>query len=146
MNYVENPIRDLHECLAHAQYQGFSDIKYETYDHEAMRTAKTPESRILARELRTPAVRRPTTRDFSVFAMFAQTWGSTALGHGGMGGSSMTTAYTIVLECNYTSEFLVYFGSEFCYNINKRSKNIEIFLKDCANHQLTSLKESKKYQ
>jgi hypothetical protein len=145
MNYVENPIRDLHECMAHAQYQGFSDIEYASYDHEAMLNAKTPEARILAKEQRVKFARRPTTRDFCVFAMFAESWPSTALGHGGMGGSSMTDAYTIILECNYTSEFLVYFGGQFCYRVGKRSKNVDLFLQDCSNRRMKTLKESTKY-
>lgn len=30
MNYAENPITDLADCVAHAQYLGFSDIDYDT--------------------------------------------------------------------------------------------------------------------
>lgn len=137
MNYAENPITDLADCIAHAQYVGFSDIEYETRDWEIYRKTKE--------DVRVPARRRPTTRDFGVYSMFTQTWGSTALGHGGMGGAAMTAAYTIVLECRATQEFLVYFGSQMCYKVDRRSKNLDAFVEDCKNHNLASKRDSGKY-
>jgi len=137
MNYAENPITDLADCIAHAQYIGFSDIEYETRDWEIYRKTKE--------DVRVPARRRPTTRDFGVYSMFTQTWGSTALGHGGMGGAAVTTAYTIVLECYHTQEFLVYFGSQMCYKVDRRSKNLDAFVEDCKNHNLASKRDSGKY-
>jgi hypothetical protein len=137
MNYSENPITDLHDAIAHAQYEGFSDIEYETRDWETYRATK--------QDVRIPARRRPTTRDFGVYSMFTQTWGSTALGHGGMGGAAVTTAYTIVLECRATREFLVYFGGEFCYKVSMNSSNIGVFADDVKNQCLASKRESEKY-
>jgi hypothetical protein len=145
MNYAENPITDLADCIAHAQYEGFSDIEYETRDFEKIRAAKTAEEKAKALHDSKPATRRPTTRDFGVYAMFPQTWGSTALGHGGMGGASMTKAYTVVLECYHTGEFLVYFGGQYCYTVSLRSKNINQFVEDCKNHNLASKRKSEKY-
>lgn len=138
MNYSENPITDLADCIAHAQYKGFSDIHYEDRDWQHYRDTGEHKG--------VPKSRRPTTRDFGVYAMFPQTWGSTALGHGGMGGASMTTAYTVVLECYHTGEFLVYFGGSFCYCVNRRSDNIDKFVEDCRNHCLESKRKSEKYQ
>ena len=138
MNYTENPLEDLHHAMAHAEYAGFSDIHYEDRDWEHYRN--TNEHRGI------PKTRRPAQYDFSVYAMFPQTWGSTALGHGGMGASAITTAYTIVLECHATQEFLVYFGGRWCYTINSRSDNIELFLEDCKNHSLVSKSKSNKYR
>lgn len=140
MNYAEKPITDLADCIAHAQYVGFSDIEYETRDWQAYRDSNGKE------DVRVPARRRPTTRDFGVYSMYPQTWGSTALGHGGMGGAAVTTAYTVVLECYHTQEFLVYFGGTFCYAVSRRSKNIDVFVEDCRNHCLVSKRESEKYQ
>lgn len=137
MNGAENPITDLVNCIAHAQYEGFSDIEYETRDWEEYHKTK--------KDVRIPARRRPTTRDFGVHAMFTQTWGSTALGHGGMGGAAMTTAYTIVLECYATQEFLVYFGGEMCYKVDRRGKNLSLFVEDCKNRCLESKRKSEKY-
>jgi hypothetical protein len=139
MNYAENPLRDLHEAMAHAQYEGFSDIEYETRDWEHYRD--TNEQKSIAK------TRRPYSgRDFWVYAMFTQTWGSTALGHGGMGGASVTTAYTVVLECQHTQEFLVYFGGIFCYAVSRQSANINRFLEDVKNQCLASKRESKRYE
>ena len=146
MMYAENPLRDLHDALAHAQYEGFSSIEYEQRDFEAIRAAKTAEERAAAMHATAPAVRRPTVRDFWVYAMFPQTWGSTALGHGGMGGAAVTTAYTIVLECYSTQEFLVYFGGQMCYKVSRRSKNLNTFVEDCRNRNLASKRDSEKYQ
>lgn len=146
MNYADTPITDLADCIAHAQYEGFSDIEYETRDFEKIRAAKTAEEKARAVQATTPARRRPTNRDFGVYAMFPQTWGSTALGHGGMGGASMTRAYTVVLECYHTGEFLVYFGGQYCYTVSLRSKNINQFVEDCKNHCLASKRQSEKYQ
>ena len=53
--------------------------------------------------------------DFELY-MFEQTWGSTALGFGGMGGQAITTANTYVfvpVTCNQNA--FVYFGSDFAY-------------------------------
>ena len=137
MNYSENPITDLADCIAHAQYAGFSDIEYETRDWETYRKTKE--------DARVPARRRPTTRDFGVYAMFPQTWGSTALGHGGMGGAAVTTAYTIVLECYDTQQFLVYFGGQWCYTVSRTSQNLDVFIEDSRNHNLASKRDSGKY-
>jgi hypothetical protein len=146
MNYAENPITDLANCIAHAQYVGFSDIEYERMDYDAVRNARTDEEKRASMSATVKALRRPTTRDFGVYAMFPQTWGSTALGHGGMGGAAMTTAYTIVLECYHTQEFLIYFGSEMCYKVDRRSPNLAVFVEDCRNHCLASKRDSEKYQ
>lgn len=144
-NITEDPFRDLHSAIAHAQYEGFSDIHYETRDFEAIRNAKSAEEKAQALHATTPAVRRPTIRDIQIYNMFPQTWGSTSLGHGRMGCASVTTAYTIVLECYHTQEFLVYFGGEMCYKVSRRSKNIDTFVEDCKNRCLVSKRESAKY-
>ena len=138
MNYSENPITDLADCIAHAQYQGFSDIEYEDRDWQHYRD--TGEHKGVAK------TRRPTTRDFGVYAMFPQTWGSTALGHGGVGGAAVSTAYTVVLECYHTGEFLVYFGGTWCYTVSRKSANIDAFVEDCRNHCLESKRKSEKYE
>ena len=136
MSYAENPITNLADCIAHAQYVGFSDIEYETRDWQAYRDSNGKE------DIRVPKIRRPTTRDFTVYAMFPQTWGSTALGHGGVGGASICTAYTIVLYCMTLQEFLVYFGHEYCYTVKGHS---EQFLEDIKNHNLADKRSSGKY-
>ncbi len=146
MIYTDDPISNLASCIAHAQYVGFSDIEYDRMDYSAVRLAKTPEEKRASMSATIKTKRRPTTRDFTVYAMFPQTWGSTALGHGGIGGAAMTTAYTVVLECMETSEVLVYFGSELCYKVDRRSAKYEVFIKDCSSQNLVSKDKSGKYR
>lgn len=146
MNYTDDPISNLASCIAHAQYVEFTDIEYNRMDYDAVRNAKTAEEKRASMSATVRTKRRPTTRDFEVYAMFTQTWGSTALGHGGLGGAAMTTAYTVVLECIELNELLVYFGSEFCYKVDRRSKNFDKFVEDCRYKMLASKRESEKYQ
>ena len=59
--------------------------------------------------------------DFEVH-VFEQTWGSTALGFGGIGGQAMTTANTYVfvpVTCNQNA--FVYFGCNFAYEAEVNS-------------------------
>jgi hypothetical protein len=127
------PLNDLHMAIAHAEYEGFDDIDYETRDWKHYRDT--------GEDKRIKSKRRPTPRDFEVFAMFVQTWGSTALGHGGIGGSAMTPAYTIVLRMH--RQFLVYFGGRLCYIVNDPSDS---FFEDVKNHCLASKRDCNKYE
>jgi hypothetical protein len=110
MTYTDNPIGELALVLAHAEYEGFSIIEYDSRDWEEYR--RTGDAKATVKK-----TRRHTTRDFSIIGMFPQTWGSTALGHGGIGGASVSTAYTVVLSSHYTGEYLVYFGGQIAYTV-----------------------------
>lgn len=58
---------------------------------------------------------RPTIDDFELYT-FNQTWGSTALGFGGIGGQAITEARTYVfvpMTCN--QKCFVYFAGRFAY-------------------------------
>lgn len=58
---------------------------------------------------------------------FPQTWGSTALGFGGIGGQAITTAQTYVVLAN--GAIYVYFGSRFAYVITGYLRhNLEEYL------------------
>ncbi len=58
--------------------------------------------------------RRPTADDIEVIH-FNQTWGSTALGFGGVGGNTLTSAYTTVVACGATAA--VYFAGRHAYTL-----------------------------
>jgi aspartate aminotransferase-like enzyme len=58
--------------------------------------------------------RRPDLSELEIYS-FPQTWGSTALGFDGIGGSAMTTALTVVVM--HGVEACVYFGGSFAYRI-----------------------------
>jgi hypothetical protein len=141
MNMLDNPISELHYALAHAEYQGFSDIEYHRRDINAIKSAKTAEERSHALETYTVEMRRPTSRDFAVYAMFPQTWGSTALGHGGIGGSAITEAYTIVLE-GFNREYLVYMGGQLCYKLIDPADE---FFADIRDRNLSDRRSHTKY-
>lgn len=59
-------------------------------------------------------LRRPTENEIDVVS-FPQVWGSTALGHGGMGGAAMTTAQTTVVMMKSPASAAVYFSTRLAY-------------------------------
>lgn len=129
-----DPFISLHTSLAHAMYEGFSDIHYEDRDWEAYRQNK--ESLMIKKS------RKHSAYDVNVYSMFLQTWGSTSLGFGGIGGQAITTAYVIVLESEFTGEFCVYFGGRFAYKVSKPN---EQFFLDINNHRMADVSNVKKY-
>lgn len=80
--------------------------------------------------------------DFDIY-MFEQTWGSTALGFGGVGGSAMTTATTYVLVPQSDEGAYVYFGSRFAYKVDRIT---DAFQSDLRSHNMASVMESGKYK
>lgn len=104
-----NAVQNIHDAMASAEWNDFSPITYEDRDWEHY--SKTKEDKRITKS------RRPSEQDIEVMAMFPQTWGSTALGFGGIGGAAICTAYTIVLHCG--SEYCVYFGGRFAYRVTK---------------------------
>lgn len=84
--------------------------------------------------------RRRKLEDFDVYD-FDQTWASTALGFGGIGGSAMTTARTYVLVPMDEEKAYIYFGGSFAYEcgINDRFRN------DIRNKRMVSVAESVVY-
>jgi hypothetical protein len=94
----------LTDALIDALGHRLPDIEYQ-YQTPMDRRAGLPT------ETRT---RRPEMRDVEV-RMFPETWGSTALGFGGMGGSAMTPAYTVVVFCGRYAA--VYWGGGFGYMV-----------------------------
>lgn len=90
------------------------------------------------RKLDTPRL----TNKYDLY-VFPQTWGSTALGFDGCGGSMMTTANTYVLiPWNLKGFCFVYFGSRFAYSVVFSDQ----FWKDVKNHDMASVREAWKYQ
>lgn len=77
--------------------------------------------------------RRPHEHEIEVYS-FPQTWGSTALGFGGIGGSAMTTALTVVVMCG--REACVYFGGSFAYRIKDANDR---FFEDMRSHNMSEV-------
>lgn len=85
--------------------------------------------------------RRPNEYEATVYAMFEQTWASTALGFGGIGGSEMTSAYTVIVT--HGRRFVVYFNGRKAYHIDDPSS---AFFKDIAAQNMASVNQAGKYR
>lgn len=86
--------------------------------------------------------RRVTIDEFELH-LFEQTWGSTALGFGGIGGQAMTTEFTYVfvpVHCNQNC--FVYFGDQFAYEAEYNS----IFKEDLINRNMKPCNQAGKYR
>lgn len=84
--------------------------------------------------------RRKKLEKFDIYD-FDQTWGSTALGFGGIGGSAMTTARTYVLIPMDEEKAYVYFGGRFAYQCGINDK----FREDLRNRRMSDVMGSGKY-
>ena len=127
--FTNDPINALHHALAHAQYEGFPEITYDDLDWEHYH--KTKEDKRIIKS------RKHSARDITVFAMFTQTWCSTALGFGGIGEASMTSAYVVILESAQGLGFCIYFGGRFAYHIKKPNPQ---FFDDVINRKMSDVR------
>jgi hypothetical protein len=112
--HKQNPLLPLHEALSAALLRDLRDIQYETTDwaaaHQLRETLPAADYAARQRERTLPVktmTRRPSADAVDVI-LFPQTWGSTALGYGGVGGAAMSEAYTIIVSTG--GEACVYFG------------------------------------
>jgi len=157
---MTQPVENLAGAFYDAIHNQFSDLeywdrdwpKYSKWQEEVFRKLSKEEQKAFYDEERHTGVhmgpedcrvfkkRRPSSYEAGVYAMFRQSWGSTSLGFGGIGGQAITTAYTIVVEC--ISEYAVYFGGRFAYLITQPN---EKFFEDVAAQQLADVAHKSKY-
>ena len=84
----------------------------------------------------------PTLNDFELHT-FEQTWGSTALGFGGVGGQMMTSATTYVfIPMGVNQKCFLYFADRSAYAVDYSDK----FMKDVLGCNLAAVHESGKYK
>ena len=84
----------------------------------------------------------PTLDDFKLHT-FEQTWGSTALGFGGVGGQAMTSATTYVfIPIVANQKCFVYFAGRFAYAVDYSEK----FMEDVFKCDMASVADSGKYK
>jgi hypothetical protein len=105
-----HPLLDLHASLSQALLKDLPDITYHNRDWAAWSMLSKQDQADAIRNKTEPRVsgtRRPHDDDVEV-TMFVQSWGSTALGYGGMGGASVTSAYTVIVSDHDC--YCVYFG------------------------------------
>lgn len=76
------------------------------------------------------------------FHIFPQTWGSTALGFGGMGGRAITEADTIVcVPVSSNQKCVVYFGGRYAYSADYNSA----FREDLLRQHMVPCSQAGKY-
>jgi hypothetical protein len=131
---TRTPVETLSRCMGHALNGGFSPVPFRRKLWPESRKAKTD---IFEEEMRAPA-----PEEVEVIAMFPQIWDSSALGFDGIGASSMTSAYTVVLR-HAGGEALVYFDGCFAYRIARPSPRL---IEDIAAMALAPVGESEKYE
>ena len=84
----------------------------------------------------------PTLDDFELYT-FEQTWGSTALGFGGVGGQAITSATTyVVIPISINQKCCGYFAGRFAYAVDYSGK----FMEDVFGCNVASVAESGKYK
>ncbi|MNU26887.1 hypothetical protein D3C71_152680 [compost metagenome] len=87
--------------------------------------------------------RRPAQHDVEIYS-FPQSWGSTALGFGGVGGQMMTTAQTTIVSLETTA--WVYIGGQLAYCVEEWQRN-EAFIRDMQQHHMAAQFQSfKRYK
>ena len=141
-----NPIETLAGCLAHAAYEAFPEYTYRDRDwpkHDAWRaTLKREEYKnaVAPDDCWVEKTRKHFMYDLSVYSMFVQTWGSTALGFGGIGGQAITSAYVCVIESGLVGQFAVYFGGRLAYVIQRPNA---AFMEDVARQRMVDARLGK---
>lgn len=146
MRGCDNPIECLASCMADAIYEGFPLIDYEERDFEATKNWSITKIKEAMKNQTLPMIKnshRHTRSDVCVIAMFPQTWGSTALGFGGLGGQAITTAYTVIIRSEHDRSCCVYFGARFAYRIKKPNK---LFYEDLKKDYMLPVAEQNKYE
>ena len=114
-----SPIDAVAAATFHAAHIAFSDVHYLTRDWAALEGLSMDERRKIQLDdyPMLNKVRRPNISEIQVTAMFPQTWGSTALGFGGIGGAAMTPAYTVVVT-GPSNQVAVYWAGQHAYTID----------------------------
>jgi hypothetical protein len=113
------PFNALHEAISAAVHRDLPDMNYEDRDWAAWQKLSKEDQAHAMKTNSVPKVkktRRPMSDELEV-VMFPQTWASTALGYGGIGGCAMTPAYTVIVTHHNCS--CVYFGyGRLAYTLN----------------------------
>lgn len=146
------PFDDLIEAVGAAVHRDLPDITYEDRDWDAWRKLSKEEQVSAMKTDTVPRVsrtRRLTSDEIEV-VMFPQTWGSTALGYGGMGGAAVTPAYTVIVSAMHGLYHCVYFGyGRLAYRLKydeMSSEGRERFQKDIASQNMAPVNESVRYK
>lgn len=115
---ARSPIEVLSKAMGHAVHVGLASFvpKASAYADPKVGTdgsGTVPDSAPVRVK---PCTVHPQVANCSVLAMFPQSWGSTALGFGGIGGHAITLAYTVLIQ-GPAGDIAVYWDGEFAYRI-----------------------------
>ena len=145
----DNPIVCLTSALASAQYRDMPKVKdsrrkigSDPYKGNRANIAEYKQWQESAYET---YERDHFAHELDVWAMFVQTWGSTALGLGGIGGQAMTSAYTVIIFSPDTSTYCVYFGGRFAYSLDSSKDNMDKFDEDVRRRNIASVADKGRY-
>jgi hypothetical protein len=144
------PYEALHDAIAAACWRDLPDFTYEDRDWSAWQQLSKPAQMQAIKDHTVPMVsrtRRPRTDDIEVL-LFAQTWGSTALGYGGIGGAAMTSAYTVVVIMDHRYHCVYFGGDQLAYRVDIVScsrEGKEKFMDDLRHHVLADVRGSARY-
>lgn len=143
---LSSPLIALHAALGSAIHKDLPDVERTVTDYSVLdQPLNKGEKRPRFSELPTKSVlMRPTDREVDVL-MFPQSWGSTALGYGGIGGAAVTPAYTVVVRAH--SCHCVYFGSSgrLAYRVPVATQSTEqakAYLENLADQMLGGRREA----
>lgn len=145
----DNPIVCLTSALASAQYKDMPKVKdsrrkFGSKPYKGDR-ANIAEYKKWQKSAYETYERDHFADELHVCTMFLQTWGSTALGFGGMGGQALTSAYTIIVYSNVTLTFCVYFGGRFAYSLDDKTIDIVKFDEDVRYKNMAPVAEKGRY-
>lgn len=143
---LSSPILCLHAALASALHKDLLPVEHQVPDYDAIAKARKkgqPEPGLRERPYKLTKMRP--REDETETILFPQTWGSTALGYGGMGGAAITTAYTVVVRTRASA--CVYFGQSgrLAYLVNLQDCTEEqrkAFIADLHSHNLCGRRDA----
>lgn len=155
MYQLHNPLDTIGASLAHAAYVALPDRVGEVMDGAALFAVSVKErAELRIREAKGEKVIprkivtwRPDIRsDCEVYAVFAQSWSSTALGFSGIGGQAITAAYTVVIK-GPDNVFAIYWDAKFAYLVDLGAiaeNQAEVFRADIANRTTAAVRDAEK--
>lgn len=158
MRMANNPIETLAAALHAALLRDLPEIHYHdrdwskynqwkaTQSREALAAAYEAEHRTgtpgCPVDCRVEKTRRPREDECEVY-VFSQTWSSTALGYGGVGGQAITQAYTVVVVSEMTGHAAVYFGSgRLAYLVGGQVLRGDAWWQALGRHEMPSVRQA----
>lgn len=128
-----NPVEQLAAAVYSACLRDLDPI--ESPEYEFKRTPGEPGTKKVPTGRKN--IHRPDPYNTTT-TMFPQTWGSTALGFGGIGGQAITEAYTVIVE-GPLGDHCVYFGGQLAYHIRRPSLE---FFEDMVKRSMVKVKDA----